>query len=106
MECAKNVLISAACFRHKAVFRFAFLRSDLFCHHMKSTLATYQFLNVPGVILLRSSHTDVICFVGALVGKYGPGNSRHLVRKSHGYYVARSPLSNSFLPGSWYLGVT
>jgi hypothetical protein len=46
MECAKNVLISAACFRHKAVFRFAFLRSDLSCHHTESTLATYQFLNV------------------------------------------------------------
>jgi hypothetical protein len=45
MEFAKNVLISAACFRHKAVFRFAFLRSDLFCHHGESTLATYQFLN-------------------------------------------------------------
>jgi hypothetical protein len=68
MECAKNVLIWAACFKHKAVFRFAFLRSDLFCHHMESTLATYQFLNVPSLILLRSSHTDVIRFVTALVG--------------------------------------
>jgi hypothetical protein len=46
MEFAKNVHISAACFRHKAVFRFAFLRSDLSCHHTESTLATYQFLNV------------------------------------------------------------
>ncbi len=68
MECAKNVLIWAACYRHKAVFRFAFLRSDLFCHHMESILATYQFLNVPSLILLRSSHTDVILFVTALVG--------------------------------------
>ena len=46
MEYAKNVLISAACFKHKAVFRFAFLRSDLFCHHWESTMATYQFLKV------------------------------------------------------------
>jgi hypothetical protein len=42
MEFAKNVLIWAACFRHKSVFRFAFLRSDLFRHHMDSTLATYR----------------------------------------------------------------
>jgi len=34
MEYAKNVLISVACtLRHSAVFRFAFLRSDLSCHH-------------------------------------------------------------------------
>jgi hypothetical protein len=46
MEFAKNVLIWAACFRHKTVFRFTFLRSDLFCHHMESTLATYRSLNV------------------------------------------------------------
>jgi len=46
MEFAKNVRIWATCFEHKTVFRFAFLRSDLFCHHMESTLATYQFLNV------------------------------------------------------------
>ena len=46
MEFAKNVLIWAACFRRKAVFRFAFLRSDLSCHHTESTLATYQFLNL------------------------------------------------------------
>jgi hypothetical protein len=47
MECARNVLISAACFRHKAVFRFAVLRSDLFCHHRESTIATYRFIKVP-----------------------------------------------------------
>jgi hypothetical protein len=51
MEYARNVLISAACFRHKAVFRFAFLRSDLFCHHWESTIATYRFLEV------SASHT-------------------------------------------------
>ena len=39
MECAKNVLISAACFKHKAVFRFAFLRSDLSCHHIQINLS-------------------------------------------------------------------
>ncbi|SFU23956.1 hypothetical protein SAMN05192563_102426 [Paraburkholderia aspalathi] len=43
-EFARNVLTWATCFEYKTVFRFAFLRSDLFCHHMKSTLATYQFL--------------------------------------------------------------
>jgi hypothetical protein len=46
MEFAKNALIWAACFRHKSVFRFAFLRSDLFRHHMDSTLATYWPPNV------------------------------------------------------------
>jgi hypothetical protein len=35
MEFARNVLISAACFRHKSVFRFASLRSDLFRHHIE-----------------------------------------------------------------------
>jgi len=39
MECAKNVLIWAACFKHKAVFRFAFLRSDLSCHHVSINLS-------------------------------------------------------------------
>ena len=51
MECARNVLISAACFKHKGVFRFAFLRSDLFCHHGESTIATYRFIKV------SASHT-------------------------------------------------
>ena len=46
MEFAKNALIWAACFRHKSVFRFTFLRSDLFRHHMDSTLATYWPPNV------------------------------------------------------------
>ena len=46
MEYARNVLISAACFRHKAVFRFALLRSDLFCHHGESTIATYRFIKL------------------------------------------------------------
>jgi hypothetical protein len=46
MEFAKNVLIWAACFRHKSVFRFTFLRSDLSRHHMDSTLATYRSPNV------------------------------------------------------------
>lgn len=34
MEFAKNVLISVACTKHKAVFRFAFSRSDLSRHHL------------------------------------------------------------------------
>jgi hypothetical protein len=46
MEFAKNVLISVTCFVHKGVFRFAFLRSDLSCHHWESTLATYQLFNI------------------------------------------------------------
>jgi hypothetical protein len=46
MEFAKNVLIWAACFRHKSVFRFTFLRSDVFRHHMDSTQATYRSSNV------------------------------------------------------------
>jgi len=33
MEFAKNVLISVTRFRRTAVFRFAFLRSDLSRHH-------------------------------------------------------------------------
>jgi len=33
MEFAKNVLISVTRFERTAVFRFAFLRSDLSCHH-------------------------------------------------------------------------
>src|SRR5262245_57420353 len=39
MEYAKNVLISVTCFfEHTAVFRFAFLRSDLSCHHTRINL--------------------------------------------------------------------
>jgi hypothetical protein len=45
MEFAGNVLISATCLKHKTVFRFAFLRSDLSRHHIEITQATYQFLN-------------------------------------------------------------
>jgi hypothetical protein len=45
MEFAKNVLISVACtLRHSAVFRFAFLRSNLSCHHSKINLSN---LTVP-----------------------------------------------------------
>jgi|APIni6443716594_1056825.scaffolds.fasta_scaffold33743_2 hypothetical protein len=39
MEFAKNVLISVSRFARTAVFRFAFLRSDLSCHHIRINLS-------------------------------------------------------------------
>jgi hypothetical protein len=81
MEFARNVLIWAACFRHKIVFRFPFLRSDLFCHHLESTLATYQFLKaqqMPG--LLCRPNTHVAHFVSTVVGQNRPRDSCDLVR--------------------------
>lgn len=45
MEFARNVLISATCLKHKAVFRFAFLRSDLSRHHIEINLGNLPVLN-------------------------------------------------------------
>jgi len=44
MEFARNVLISATHFKCKLVFRFTFLRSDLFCHHMLINLSNLSVL--------------------------------------------------------------
>ncbi len=106
MECARNVLISAACFRHKAVFRFALLRSDLLCHHGESTIATYRFIKVQSLVQLSWSYADVVRFVTAVMGQYCPGSSCDLVRQSDGCHVGRPSLLNSFLPCCWYLRVT
>jgi hypothetical protein len=45
MEFARNVLIWATCFKHKAVFRFAFLRSDLSRHHIEINPSNLPVLN-------------------------------------------------------------
>ena len=52
MEFAKNVLISVTCFKHLAVFRFAFLRSDLSCHHTGINLRNLsaQLHSVPKLV--------------------------------------------------------
>jgi len=80
MEFARNILIWATCLKHKTVFRIKSLRSDLFCHHMESTLATYQFLNDQQMLaFLCWSDTHVSNFVSTAVGQNRPRDSCHLV---------------------------
>jgi hypothetical protein len=49
MDFAKNVLISTTCSKHKAVFRFAFSRSDLSCHHVPINLSNQSVGQRPAV---------------------------------------------------------
>lgn len=48
MDFAKNVLISVSRFARTAVFRFAFLRSDLSCHHVQFNLSNQSVQLHPG----------------------------------------------------------
>lgn len=50
MEFARNDLISVTHIWCKAVFRFAFLRSDLFRHHMKINLSNLPVLHARGIV--------------------------------------------------------
>src|ERR1700754_1559134 len=107
MEFARNVLISATCLKHKTVFRFAFLRSDLFRHHIEinpSNLPVPQCFNVQ--ILLCESVAYMMRFVRSLVSEDGPGDSRHFVCQGHRHYVCWTSRLHFFLPCAWRLGVT
>jgi hypothetical protein len=63
MEFAMNVLISATCLKHKTVFRFAFLRSDLSRHHIEINPGN---LPVPQTLQTADSATQVFCLHDAL----------------------------------------
>lgn len=107
MEFARNVLISATCLRHKSVFRFAFLRSDLSCHHIEinpSNLPVSQRFKV--LILLCRSVAHMMRFVRSSVSEDRPGDSRHFVRHGHCCYICWTSLLYCLLPSGWYFGVT
>jgi len=107
MEFARNVLISATCLKHKTVFRFAFLRSDLSRHHIEinpSNLPVPQRFKV--LILLCRSVAHMMRFVRSPVSEDRPGDSRHFVRQGHCYYICWTSHLYCLLPCGWYLGVT